>query len=137
MRELVDQNLIRYFELVEKDHSSDIRRLINDYRTHLIIYVKSLNMLIKLLDYGADPNTDDSGGSHGLGKTVLYYVVSQRNNEDLYEMVKLLLEKGANPKITDSRYNGPIDIAKRMKDDTIYQMLTTWHNIDIKEPEEQ
>lgn len=64
-----------------------------------------LDVLEELLNHDVDINQKDNQGN-----TALHYAVFTKN----YEKMKLLVQKGANPKIKNEEGITPLDLAKRM-----------------------
>lgn len=73
----------------------------------IIIAVQNKNVeVIKLLlNYGAEINVQDAAG-----KTALFWASGRKNYDDI---VKLLVENGANPTISDKTHTRPLQIAVR------------------------
>jgi Ankyrin repeats (3 copies) len=76
--------------------------------------VGNLAGLRSALDRGDDPNQADASG-----KTSLHLAVMRADSE----MVKLLIERGANPELADRAGVSPLDWARRLKRDDLIALM--------------
>ncbi len=74
------------------------------------------SMAKRLIDKGAELNLTDKNGNSPLWKAVF-------NARGDYELVKILIDSGANPNSKNNADKSPLDFAKTIKDDQLIKLL--------------
>jgi hypothetical protein len=88
-----------------------------NYKKTFLIWAAELGRIDEakfFLDYGSDVNASDVFGSSALG-----YAVGRRS----YDMVNLLIQKGANPKLEDNKGQTPLMAAENAGNIVIKKLL--------------
>ena len=95
---LLNKNAIKVQEEKRAPHHSFSQKELNDKLFDAIFYGEKIEAIEDLLDQGANPNTESVNGTY---KATALFAASSMNRTDI---VKLLIEKGANVNIPES-YN--------------------------------